>query len=84
MWLDIVDERGGAVMTEHLAAVPTRRSDVLELATHFSRMEGLETSTEFKSDAQAYVDGTIDLDELGRRTRARYGLGMTIGLGERG
>lgn len=49
-----------------------RRADLLERATHFSRMEGLETTAEFKSDAHAYVDGTIDLDQLGRHPRARY------------
>lgn len=62
-------------MTEYLVdTARERRSEVLEQATHSSRMEGLETSAEFKSDAQAYVDGTIDLDELGRRTRVRHGL----------
>lgn len=59
--------------TEHVVDTEReRRADALEQATHSSRMEGLETSAEFKSDAQAYVDGTIDLDEVGRRTRARY------------
>jgi hypothetical protein len=43
-------------------------------AEHSSAMEGLEPTPEFRADAAAYVEGEIDVDELGRRTRARYGI----------
>jgi hypothetical protein len=50
------------------------RARTLVDAEHSSAMEGLEASPEFRADAAAYVEGEIDVDELGRRTRARYGI----------
>lgn len=46
----------------------------LEDAVHSSEMEGLPVTAEYRADAERYVAGEFDLDELGRRTRARYGL----------
>jgi hypothetical protein len=43
-------------------------------AAHSSEMEGLTSSAEYRADAAAFVEGEFDADELGRRTRARYGL----------
>lgn len=37
-------------------------------------LEGAEPSPEFMTDAQAYVAGDIDADEVVRRARNRYGL----------
>lgn len=50
------------------------RAKVVADAAHSSAMSNLQTSTEYRADAAAYVDGLIDVDELGRRTRRRYGL----------
>jgi len=50
------------------------RAKVVADAAHSSSMSNLQTSSEYRADAAAYVDGLIDVDELGRRTRRRYGL----------
>lgn len=50
------------------------RAKVVADAAHSSAMSRLRTSTEYRAHAAAYVDGLIDVDELGRRTRRRYGL----------
>lgn len=50
------------------------RERVVADAAHSSAMEGLEASPEYRIDAAAFVSGEIDVDELGRRTRARWGL----------
>ena len=43
-------------------------------AAHSSAMEGLTAGAEYRADAAAYAAGEFDVDELGRRTRARWGL----------
>jgi hypothetical protein len=48
------------------------RERVVADAAHSSAMEGLESSQEYRADAAAFVAGEIDVEELGRRTRARY------------
>ncbi|MBD8535686.1 hypothetical protein IFT89_11340 [Plantibacter sp. CFBP 13570] len=60
-------------MTITAAERDARRRDVAA-AAHSSAMEGLEATAEYRADAEAYVDGQFDVDELVRRTRARYGL----------
>ncbi|KAA9104509.1 antitoxin VbhA family protein [Microbacterium rhizomatis] len=50
------------------------RATVVADAAHSSAMSNLQTGTEYRADAAAYVDGLIDVDELGRRTRRRYGV----------
>jgi hypothetical protein len=50
------------------------RLRAVEEATQSSEMEGLQASPEYRADAEAYVEGEFDVDELVRRTRARYGL----------
>jgi hypothetical protein len=50
------------------------RAKAVADAAHSSAMSSLRASTEYRADAAAYVDGLIDVDELGRRTRRRYGL----------
>lgn len=52
-----------------------RREQALDAVDHTSAMEGLTPSAESLADGQAYVAGEIDLEEFGRRTQARYGVG---------
>ena len=46
----------------------------VEDAVHSAEIEGLNVSTETRDDADSYVAGKIDSDELVERVRARYGL----------
>ena len=43
-------------------------------ALHSIQMEGLHVSAAGRADAQEYIDGTIDSDQLVARARARYRL----------
>lgn len=43
-------------------------------AIHSGAMEGLDVTPAGRVDAQAYIAGRIDSDELVARARARYGL----------
>jgi len=43
-------------------------------AEHSGEMEGLHVDSDTSSDADDYVAGRIDSDELVARARARYGL----------
>ncbi|NTW39879.1 MAG: antitoxin VbhA family protein [Cellulomonadaceae bacterium] len=43
-------------------------------AIHSGEMEGVHVSPAGRADAQEYVAGRIDSDELVARARARYGL----------
>jgi len=61
------------------AASPTpsteaQRRFALEQAEHSGEMEGLHVSPEARADAEEWIAGRIDVDELVARTRARYGL----------
>lgn len=44
-------------------------------AIHSGEMEGLHVTPATRADADEYVAGRIDSDELVARARARYGLG---------
>lgn len=50
------------------------RSRRVEAAIHSLRMEGLDVSAAGRADAQEYVEGRIDSDELVARARSRHGL----------
>ena len=50
-----------------------RAASVAE-ATQSAELAGLTVSPASLADAQEYVRGDIDVDELGRRVRARYGV----------
>lgn len=50
------------------------RAQVVAAAEHSSRMEGLQSSAEFREDAKSFERGRFDADELVRRTRARHGV----------
>ncbi len=56
------------------AAERELRERVVAEAAHSSAMEGLTAGAEYRADAAAYAAGDFDVDELGRRTRARWGL----------
>lgn len=56
------------------AAERELRARVVADAAHSSAMEGLTAGPEYRADADAYAAGELDVDELGRRTRARWGL----------
>lgn len=43
-------------------------------AVHSGEMEGLRVTPATRADAQEYIAGRIDSDELVARARARYGL----------
>lgn len=46
----------------------------VEEAAHSAEIEGLQVSVETMTDADSYIAGQIDSDELVARVRARYGL----------
>ncbi len=50
------------------------RRFAMEQAEHSGEMEGLHVSPETRADAEEWITGRIDVDELIARTRARYGL----------
>ncbi|HRN30264.1 MAG TPA: hypothetical protein PK781_01600 [Terrimesophilobacter sp.] len=65
-------------MSDTVQTAPTlieQRQRAVEEAVHSGEMEGLHVDPDTRADADAYVAGRIDSDELVARTRARYGLG---------
>lgn len=50
------------------------RRYIAEQAMHSNRMEGLESSPEFKADMELWVTGEISMEELSNRTFDRYGI----------
>ena len=56
------------------AAERELRERVVAEAAHSSAMEGLTASPEYRADAAAFAAGEFDVDELGLRTRSRWGL----------
>lgn len=50
------------------------RAQHVEAAIHSGEIEGLTVSDATLTDADSYIAGTIDSDELVDRVRARYGL----------
>lgn len=50
------------------------RAEFVEAAIHSGEIEGLTVSAATLADADSYVAGIIDSDELVDRVRARYGL----------
>lgn len=64
-------------MTSQTVARPTtvaERERIVAEAVHSVEMEGGRVDPDTLTDAQEYVAGRIDSDELVARTRARYGL----------
>lgn len=50
------------------------REAQVEAAIHSAEIEGLQVTPATLRDADAYIAGTIDSDELVERVRTRYGL----------
>jgi Antitoxin VbhA len=69
----------GASMSKTIPSVasPAERARrfALEQAEHSGEMEGLHVDPATRADAEEYIAGRIEIDELVARTRARYGLG---------
>ena len=55
--------------------VREERARLVDEAVHSGEMEGLDVTAAGRSDADEYVVGRIESDELVARARARYGLG---------
>jgi len=55
-------------------AANAARERVVEDTIHSGEMEGLSVGAEFEVQAAAYANGVIDIDEFGRRVRARNGV----------
>ena len=62
-----------ATRTRSRLTAGDRAASVAE-ATHSAELESLTVSPASLADGQEYVRGDIDVDELGRRVRARYGV----------
>lgn len=62
-----------ATRTRSRLTAGERAASVAE-ATQSAELEGLTVSPASLADAQEYVRGAIDVDELGRRVRARHGV----------
>lgn len=61
-------------MANDTKAETISRAEQLAQVQHSLAMENVEMTPQGEADAQEYVDGRIDIDELIRRGRARYGL----------
>lgn len=51
-----------------------RRKRAIEDARQSSELEGSRSTEATRSDQDAYVRGEIDIEQLGKRVRSRYGL----------
>ena len=51
-----------------------RRERAIRAARHTSELEGSSSTPATRADQDAYVRGEIDVQQLGARVRARYGL----------
>ncbi|WP_434619954.1 antitoxin VbhA family protein [Arthrobacter sp. A5] len=54
--------------------VTEARAEIVEAAIHSGEIEGLTVSDATRADADSYIAGRIDSNELVDRVRARYGL----------
>ena len=63
-----------ATKTATTAVTVAERELRVAEAIHSGEMEGLPVTAAGRQDAQEYVAGRIDSDELVARARARYGL----------
>ena len=62
-----------AIRTRRGLTADERAGAVAE-ATHSAELEGRTVSPAALADGEEYARGDIDVDELGRRVRARYGV----------
>lgn len=61
-------------MTVEFLSDVERRRRAIDDARRSSELEGSRSSEATRADQDAYVRGEIDVDQLGERVRARYGL----------
>lgn len=61
-------------MTSISVAEQAERERVIAAAIHSGEMEGLSVTEATRADADKYVAGELDLDELAEKVRARYGI----------
>lgn len=61
-----------SIMTN--ASEVTRRQRVIAEVRRSTELEGGRSTDATRADQDAYVRGEIDVNELGDRVRARYGL----------
>ncbi len=62
-------------MTNTVGTTVAERARQVAEGIHSAEMEGLSLSPAMLADAELYIAGDIDADELVERTRQRYGLG---------
>lgn len=67
-------EETGMATSSTATTTKTERERRVAEAIHNGEMEGLHVSPAGRADAQKYIAGRIDSDELVSRARARYGL----------
>lgn len=60
--------------SELSASTRTQRERAVNAARHNSELEGSRSTDATRADQDAYVRGEIDVEQLGDRVRARYGL----------
>jgi hypothetical protein len=68
-------EGEGVATSEGPATTRAERERRVAEAIHSGEMEGLHVTPAGRADAQEYIVGRIDSDELVARARARHGLG---------
>lgn len=61
-------------MTVETTSDMERRKRAIRDARRSSELEGSRSSEATRADQDAYVRGEIDVEQLGQRVRARYGL----------
>lgn len=61
-------------MTVETTSGAERRQRAIADARRSSELEGSRSSDATRADQDAYVRGEIDVEQLGQRVRARYGL----------
>lgn len=55
-------------------AEQAERERVITAAIHSGKMEGLSVTEATRADADSYITGELNLDELAAKVRARYGI----------
>lgn len=61
-------------MSPDTAVATEQRRRAIDDARRTSELEGSRSTEATRADQDAYVRGEIDVDQLGQRVRARYGL----------
>lgn len=61
-------------MSPDTAVATEQRRRAIADARRTSELEGSSSTEATRADQDAYVRGEIDVDQLGQRVRARYGL----------